>query len=75
MELLFDENISWRIKKKLADYFEVKHVSDISEDIISDNNIWDYAKRNNFTIVTFDEDFFDIQMINNFPPAKYINFK
>lgn len=68
MKLLFDENISWRIKKKLAEHFEVKHVSDISKNLISDSDIWEYAKKNKFTIVTFDEDFFDIQMLNNYPP-------
>ncbi len=69
MKLLFDENISWRIKKKLQNTFPVcLHVSDISPKLLSDTLIWNYAKEHNFIIVTFDEDFVDIQIINGFPP-------
>ncbi len=69
MKLLFDENISWRVKKKLVKYFpDFKHVSDIANKLITDKGIWEYAKKQNYIIVTFDEDFTDLQMINGFPP-------
>ena len=69
MKLLFDENISWRIKKLVDKHFPNSiHVSDIKKSLITDMEIWKYAKQNNFVIVTFDEDFFNIQMIENFPP-------
>ncbi len=69
MKLLFDENISWRIKKILLKHFpDCKHVSDIENELRTDNQIWEYAKKQDFIIVTFDEDFTDIQMIYEFPP-------
>lgn len=34
----------------------------------SDNDIWDYAKKNGYTIVTFDADFADIASIKGNPP-------
>lgn len=33
----------------------------------SDREIWDYAKANVFTIVTCDEDFWEIQLLRSFP--------
>ena len=33
-----------------------------------DVEIWKFAKQNGFTIVTFDADFFDISVLNGFPP-------
>ena len=69
MKLLFDENISWRVLKKISEKFpECKHVSDIEKELISDEKIWNYARKYNFIIVSFDEDFADIQMIKGFPP-------
>lgn len=69
MKLLFDENISWRIKKKLQKSFPNSlHITDISNKLLSDTFIWKYAKDNNLMIVTFDEDFSDIQMFKGFPP-------
>ena len=33
-----------------------------------DMEIWQFAKKNGFTIVTFDADFLDISILNGFPP-------
>jgi predicted nuclease of predicted toxin-antitoxin system len=30
--------------------------------------IWQFAKQNGFTIVTFDADFFDLSILRGFPP-------
>ncbi|WP_414717363.1 DUF5615 family PIN-like protein [Telluribacter sp.] len=30
--------------------------------------IWGFAKRNNYTIITFDADFYELQVIRGFPP-------
>ncbi|MDW7691244.1 DUF5615 family PIN-like protein [Flammeovirgaceae bacterium SG7u.111] len=69
MKLLFDQNISYRITKKLAIHFEgCKHVSDCGLSDTEDTEIWKYAKSNDYTIVTFDADFFDISMVNGHPP-------
>ena len=69
MKLLFDQNISFRITKKLQSYFSgCLHVSDCGLLNCEDSEIWEYAKKNNLTIVTFDADFYDISMINGHPP-------
>jgi len=34
----------------------------------SDSEIWEYARKNNFTIVTFDSDFYDLSVIKGIPP-------
>lgn len=69
MKLLFDQNISFRITKKIIDQFpDCKHVSDCGLKNSEDFDIWDYAKTNNFSIVTFDSDFYDISLINGHPP-------
>jgi predicted nuclease of predicted toxin-antitoxin system len=33
-----------------------------------DSDIWEYARLNQFSIVTFDSDFYDISVINGHPP-------
>jgi len=69
MKLLFDQNISFRILKKLSDFFaDSSHVK--TEGLInaSDLEIWEYAKHNEFTIVSQDSDFNDINLIRGFPP-------
>ncbi len=69
MKLLFDQNISFRILKKLPEGFkDSKHVSEVGLSNSTDTDIWEYSKNNNFTIVTFDADFYDISIINGHPP-------
>lgn len=69
MKLLFDQNISYRIVTKLPDTFEgCKHVSQVGLMDCEDPEIWQYAHTNDFVIVTFDSDFFDISLINGCPP-------
>jgi predicted nuclease of predicted toxin-antitoxin system len=69
MKLLFDQNISFRILKKLSESFpDSSHV--VNENLInaSDLEIWEYAKQNEFTIVSQDSDFNDINLTKGFPP-------
>lgn len=69
MKLLFDQNISFRITNKLINHFpDCKHVSDCGLKDSEDSDIWTYAKINNYSIVTFDSDFYDISLINGHPP-------
>ena len=69
MRLLFDQNISFRIEKKLSLIFiESKHVSNLGLMDVNDIDIWNYAKTENYAIVTFDSDFYDISIINGCPP-------
>jgi predicted nuclease of predicted toxin-antitoxin system len=56
IKLISDENISWRLKKSLPQWKvlpsnEIKH-----GERLTDVMIWKFAKANNYTIITFDED-------------------
>ena len=69
MKLLFDQNISFRIVNKIQSIFpNSKQVRLLELEDASDIEIWNYAKANDFTIVTFDADFADIAYIKGCPP-------
>lgn len=69
MKLLIDENISHKILKKINPVFEnCIHCKYIKTDLRTDFEIWNYAKENDFIIVTFDEDFYEWMLLKGFPP-------
>lgn len=69
MKLLFDQNISFRIIKKIETLFpNSNQVRQLGIENYSDNKIWKYAKDNDFSIVTFDADFFEISNLKGHPP-------
>ncbi len=69
MKLLFDQNISFRVLKRLEEYFPGSvQVKDLGLENFSDIKIWNYAKEHNFSIVTFDSDFFDLSNLFGHPP-------
>jgi predicted nuclease of predicted toxin-antitoxin system len=68
MKLLLDENISYRVLKIIkADFPGSSHVSDESG-LREDSAIFLFAKQNQFSIVTYDEDFLELQTMKGFPP-------
>ncbi|HEY8927747.1 MAG TPA: DUF5615 family PIN-like protein [Mucilaginibacter sp.] len=68
MRLIIDENISWRLKKMIPAW-EILPSNEIKrEQRQTDLMIWRFAKENNFTILTFDEDFSELQNIYSYPP-------
>jgi predicted nuclease of predicted toxin-antitoxin system len=69
MKLLFDQNISFRIMRLLPDSFsDCCHVKSVGLNDCNDPVIWQFAKDNGFTVVTFDADFTDIATLKGFPP-------
>ena len=69
MKLLFDQNISFKIISKLIHIFpESQLVRMAGLENKADIEIWNYAKLNNMTTVTFDADFFDIANLKGHPP-------
>ncbi len=70
MKLLFDANISYRIVKKLKIHFpDCLHVSKSGLTFpITDRKIWQFALQNDFIIVTYDEDFYELSNLYNSPP-------
>lgn len=69
MKLLLDENISYRILKYIDTYFPGSaHVTSIKKERITDREIWEYAKKHNYVIATYDEDFYEWQQLRDYPP-------
>ena len=69
MKLLFDHNLSPRLVNRLADlYPDSNHVYPVGLDTAPDQEIWDYARREGFLIVTKDADFGELCLLLGFPP-------
>ncbi len=69
MKFLFDQNISFRILNSLPDLFEgSSHVKNENLVDANDFQIWEFAKSNDYTIVSQDSDFNDFNLLHGFPP-------
>jgi predicted nuclease of predicted toxin-antitoxin system len=70
MKLLLDANISWRIIKLIAnDFSNCLHANNIPvNQPAKDIEIWQFAKQNNFTILTHDDDFEKLLLLKGVPP-------
>ena len=70
MKILLDANISWKLTNILEPIFgECLHVDQIGLKVpVNDIDIWNYALRNGFIIVTKDNDFSDLLDLKGFPP-------
>ncbi|HKK19804.1 MAG TPA: DUF5615 family PIN-like protein [Opitutales bacterium] len=69
MKLLFDQHISRRVVRALRDGFpESHHVKYFRLERASDEEIWDFAKKKNFSIVTKDDDFYQKSLLLGAPP-------
>ena len=69
MKLLFDQNISPKLSDHFKDTFkEAVHIQDLNLDSAGDIELWEYARSNNFTIVTKDSDFNHLVSLYGFPP-------
>jgi len=69
MKLLLDENLSRRIVPMLqTDYPYSSQVALLQLSASSDRQIWEYAKANDYVIVTRDSDFHELSMLYGSPP-------
>ena len=69
MKLLFDQNLSPSLATKLSDLFPgSKYVGDVRLAKASDSQVWDYARKNHFTIISRDSDFSDHVEMLGYPP-------
>ena len=69
MKLLFDQNLSWRLPAKVADlYPDSCHIREVGLSAAQDEDIWDYAKNNDFVIVSKDTDFQQRSLLYGHPP-------
>jgi predicted nuclease of predicted toxin-antitoxin system len=69
MKLLFDQNLSPRLPQLLADlYPDSVHVREVGLRDATDTQIWEYAKSNNFAIISKDTDFQSRSLLYGHPP-------
>ncbi len=68
MRILLDQNISFRVINKLDAVFEAVQVRELGLEGATDNKIWKYAKDNNYSVVTFDADFYNMSILYGIPP-------
>ena len=69
MKLLFDENLSPKLVRLLADLFpESVHVHECGLGASEDGQIWQFAAAQGFAIVSKDLDFYDRSILHGSPP-------
>jgi len=69
MKLLFDQNISFRLINKIIDVFpESNQVRNLGLENSTDIEIFNFAKKHDYAIVTFDSDFSDLNILKGHPP-------
>jgi predicted nuclease of predicted toxin-antitoxin system len=69
MNLLFDENLSPKLPRILSvDFPESMHVRDCGLKGFPDEDVWEYARNNGFTIVSKDSDFYQRSLLYGPPP-------
>lgn len=69
VKLLFDQNLSPKLIKKLADsYPNSDHLDLLGLGTADDILVWEHAKANDFVVITKDADFADLSVLRGFPP-------
>lgn len=68
MKLLFDQNLSPKLVRQLADLYPGSaHVASVGLDMSCDETLWKHARDNGFVIVSKDEDFNALSTFHGFP--------
>ncbi|HEV7280267.1 MAG TPA: DUF5615 family PIN-like protein [Pirellulaceae bacterium] len=69
MKLLFDQNLPTRLSERLESEFPgTKHVRKVGLTNASDQEVWEYARRNDFALVSKDVDFQQRALLYGHPP-------
>jgi predicted nuclease of predicted toxin-antitoxin system len=69
MKLLFDQNLSFKLCRQLADLFlESTQIRLVQLDRSDDRTVWDFAKANDYTLVTLDADLAEMAILFGPPP-------
>ena len=72
MKLLLDQNLSFNLCRLLADRFpDSAHVRRLGLEKATDRAVWDFARANEFVLVSFDSDFAELAALLG-PPPKVI---
>ncbi len=69
MKLLFDENLSHKLARRLAELFpDSVHVRDVGLKAADDPVVWEYAKNNDLMIASKDSDMHQRSFVFGYPP-------
>ena len=69
MKLLFDENLAPFLVSVLADIFpQSEHVARIGLGAAPDREVWEYARKHDYTLVSKDSDFHELSLLYGSPP-------
>jgi predicted nuclease of predicted toxin-antitoxin system len=69
VKLLFDENLSPKLARRLASLFiDSRHVHDCGLGASDDSQIWQYAAANDYILISKDLDFYDRSLVHGSPP-------
>jgi predicted nuclease of predicted toxin-antitoxin system len=69
MKLLFDQNLSSDLVRRLSDLFpQSAHVKDVQMMRTEDSVIWSYARDKGFVVVSKDSDFHQRSLLLGAPP-------
>ena len=69
MSLLFDQNLSDRLPRALAELYPAsKHIKDFRFENRTDEEVWDLARAEGLAIVTKDADFVFLSLTRGHPP-------
>jgi predicted nuclease of predicted toxin-antitoxin system len=69
LKLLFDENLSPRLVRAFAEEFpHSSHVTSVGLASTTDQAIWEYARAHGYTVISKDDDFRSLSLVNGAPP-------
>lgn len=69
MKLFFNQNLSFKLVEKLRDVFPDSHQARRAGlDRADDRQIWEYAQRHGYVLVTYDADFAERSALLGHPP-------
>ena len=69
MKLLFDQNLSFKLARVLADLFpDSIHVREVGLESSDDITVWNYATEMGYIIVSKDADMHDSSLFFGYPP-------
>lgn len=69
VRLLFDQNLSARLVTQLNDLFPgSSHVRLLGLATASDRDVWDFARKNGYSIISKDADFHQMSFLYGAPP-------
>ena len=69
MKLLLDQNLSRRIPGFIGDLVPGSdHVASRGLDCVSEEEVWNFAAKEGFAIVSKDSDFHQMSLVRGFPP-------